>query len=178
MFDWMLTLADYPDEHEHLRQAHRLIDRPATDDEIGARRGSPQAAALPDVQAAAAEEDCSSGLHRAATMLHCRRAGIDELLAEAMYGLLGHPSFHPIYGGVEDALRAIQAAGMRISVISDIHVDLRDHARPAGIEGFIEHWILSFEHGVQKPNPKIFRRNSGLLETSSTPCSGAVNRDH
>ncbi len=158
MFDWMLTLADYPDEREHLRRAHRLISRPVTDGDLDRLVADLRTAAeLPDVKRAAAEEDCSSELHRSAAMLHCWRAGIDEKLAEAMYGLLGHPSFHPIYAGVEDTLGAIHAAGIKVAVISDIHVDLRDHARLAGIDGFIDHWILSFEHVVQKPDPRIFR---------------------
>src|SRR4051794_41089180 len=113
MFDWMLTLADYPDEREHLRQALRLIDRRADDDALDALVADLRAAAeLPEVIAAGRHEDCSPVLHRAATMLHCDRAGIDDDLAEAMYGLLGLPSFHPIYEGVEDALLAISAAGI------------------------------------------------------------------
>ena len=40
---------------------------------------------------------------------------------------------------------------------SDIHVDLRLHAELAGIDRFVDHWILSFEHGIQKPDPAIFQ---------------------
>ena len=74
-----------------------------------------------------------------------------------MYGLLGHPSFHPIYPDVAPALAAINAAGIPVAVVSDFHVDLREHARLAGIDGLVDHWIISFEHGVQKPDPSIYR---------------------
>jgi len=166
MFDWMLTLADYPDERTHLRCAHDLISRHATDDQLDELVGCLRAAAEhTDVKAAAAREDCSPALHRSATMLHLERAGIDGELANAMYGLLGQASFHPIYPDVADTLEAISGAGIQIAVISDIHVDLREHAHLAGIGGLIDHWILSFEHGVQKPDPAIFHLGLAALGT-------------
>lgn len=166
MFDWMLTLADYPDEREHLRRAHDQIDRRFTDDEIdelGVRLDAAgQQAAVAD---AAARCDCSADLHRAATELLYDRAGIDEELAGAMYGLLGDRSFHPIYPEVAHVLGTIAQAEVRIAVISDIHVDLRQHARSEGIDHLVDEWVLSFEHGMQKPDPAFFRLALDALET-------------
>ena len=34
--------------------------------------------------------------------------------------------------------------------------DLREHARLAGIDAWIDGWVLSFEHGIQKPDPAIY----------------------
>lgn len=53
-------------------------------------------------------------------------------------------------------LSALVAHGVRVVVISDIHVDLRAHARRAGIDGLVDGWVLSFEHDVQKPDRRIF----------------------
>lgn len=158
LFDWMLTLADYPDEREHLRRAHEAIDRPLNDHELDELLTALRAAAtLPDVRSAEARMDCASELHFASTMLLHRSAGIDEGLSEAMYRLIGHPTFHPIYDGVAEALEVINGAGIKVAVVSDIHVDLREHARLAGIDRYIDQWVLSFEHGVQKPDPELFR---------------------
>ena len=158
MFDWILTLADYPDQHEHVRRAHEQLDRACTDDEIDAVVARLRAAVRhDDVRAAMAREDCSAELHRTANQLHYDLADLDAELAGAMYGLLGHPSFHPIYPDVAPALTAIRQAGIAIAVVSDFHVDLREHARLAGIDGLVDHWIISFEHGVQKPDPAIYQ---------------------
>lgn len=166
MFDWMLTLAEYPDVREHLRRAHVQIGRSFTVVELDALVVRlDEAAGHADVRAAAAREDCSPELHRVAASWLYDRAAIDGQLAEAMYGLLGDPSFHPLYPEVPSTLSTIAQAGIRIAVISDIHVDLRVHARLSGIDHFVDRWILSFEHGVQKPDPAIFRLGLDALGT-------------
>jgi HAD superfamily hydrolase (TIGR01549 family) len=167
MFDWILTLADYPDRRAHLRRAHDHLGRAATDDELDALVARlREVEGDDDLQAAMATEDCSAELHRAANLLHYDRAGFDDELAAAMYSILGHPSFHPVYPDVAPALAAIRAAGIAIAVVSDFHVDLRDHARMAGIDGAIDHWIISFEHGVQKPDPAIYELALAALGTA------------
>jgi FMN phosphatase YigB (HAD superfamily) len=126
LFDWMLTLADYPDEREHLRRAHALIGRPISDEELD--RIVPRlrdAANDEDVKAACERADCSARLHRAAEMLFFERAALDEELAEAMYGLIGDPGFHPVYPEAATLLEALAERGIRVAVVSDIHVDLR-----------------------------------------------------
>ena len=158
MFDWVLTLADLPDRHELVRRAMAAIDRTADqrerDELVQALEVAGQDA---DVVSALTREDCSTDLHLAANMLHYGRAGVDDELAAAMYALLGSPSFLAVYPGVADLLEEIAQAGIAVAVVSDIHVDLRGHAAAAGIDHLVEHWILSFEHGVQKPDPAIFR---------------------
>jgi FMN phosphatase YigB (HAD superfamily) len=41
--------------------------------------------------------------------------------------------------------------------VSDIHFDLRSEFAAAGLDAFIDSYVLSFEHGVQKPDEQIFR---------------------
>jgi HAD superfamily hydrolase (TIGR01493 family) len=167
MFDWILTRADYPDLHEHLRRAHQQLGRASTDEDIDAWAARlREAVGHDDIRAAMATEDCSAELHRAANERHYDRAGLDAELAAAMYGLLGHPSFHPIYPDVAPALEAIHGVGIPIAVVSDFHVDLREHARLAGLDGLVDHWIISFEHGVQKPDPAIYQLALDALGTS------------
>jgi FMN phosphatase YigB (HAD superfamily) len=55
------------------------------------------------------------------------------------------------------------AHGIRIGVLSDIHVDLRPAFRAAGLAGLVDAFTLSFEHGCQKPDPRIFRASLDAL---------------
>ncbi len=172
MFDWMLTLADYPDPREHLRRAHEVLDRLVSDHELdGLARRLRQAEHDVDVAAAGATEDCSPELHWSATRLLYERAAIDDVLADALYALLGDPSFHPVYPEVAPTLTAIAEAGIRIAVVSDIHVDLRVHGQLSGIDHLIDRWILSFEHGVQKPDAALFQL---ALDTLGTPAEATL----
>ena len=45
---------------------------------------------------------------------------------------------------------------MRIGVVSDIHYDLRPLFERCGLAHLVDTYTLSFEHGVQKPDPRLF----------------------
>lgn len=165
LFDWMVTLAHYPTQHDHVRQALALLGRDGDDvviEETVANLGA--ASALEQVQAAGAVEDTSLGAHQHSEHLLYREAGIDGELAEAMYGLLGTPAFHPHYPDVLPVLRALKGAGFAIGVVSDIHVDLRQHAKQFGFAEYIDVWSLSWEQGIQKPDLQMFRTALDALD--------------
>ena len=158
LFDWMLTLADYPPREAMLRRAATRVGRMVSGDEAVERLSAmAEADSDPEVIEAMARCDCSVAEHEHAEMLLLRRAGLDDELARAWYSLLGDPDVHPVYAEVPALLRALAEHDVRVVVISDIHVDLRAHARLAGIDSLITEWVLSYEHGVQKPNPSIYR---------------------
>jgi putative hydrolase of the HAD superfamily len=46
---------------------------------------------------------------------------------------------------------------VRVGIISDIHFDLRPVFADAGLADLVDCFVLSCEHGVQKPSPRIFR---------------------
>ena len=158
LFDWMLTLAEYPDDREHVRRAHLAIERDLELAMLDAIVGRLETAARDaDVIAAMAHEDCSTELHRLANLLLFERAEIDHDLAVAMYALLGDPTFHPVYAETPTVLRDLADHGVRVAVVSDIHVDLRAHAVIHGIDHLIDSWILSYQHGIQKPDRALFQ---------------------
>ncbi len=157
LFDWMLTLAHYPSPAEHVALALRQLGRLDSADEVSSIVDAlSEAKRLPDVQAADAIEDTSAAAHRHSEYLLYRRAGLDDDLANALYGFLGDPSFHPCYGDAPHVLGVLAERDIKIGVISDIHVDLRVHAERFGIGQLIDSWALSFEHGIQKPDPRLF----------------------
>ncbi|MEZ5244978.1 MAG: HAD family hydrolase [Acidimicrobiales bacterium] len=157
LFDWMLTLADYPPPAAMARRAARLVGRSLTDGEVTSVVDAlTRTHRDPDVVEAMTRCDCSVAEHEHAEMMLLRRAGLDEELAAAWYSLLGDPDVHRLYAEVPSVLSALAARRVHVVVISDIHVDLREHARRAGIDALIDGWVLSFEHGVQKPDPRIY----------------------
>lgn len=101
--------------------------------------------------------------HRAAYAEWFRAAGLDDELAAALYAVESDVSLNAFARDVGPLLVALDAAGVRIGVVSDIHVDLRPtfatHLLPDGRSwaDLVHTWTLSFELGVAKPDPAIFR---------------------
>ena len=61
-----------------------------------------------------------------------------------------------LYDDVEDTLRALQANGLRLGLISNSHRPLRSFESHFGLHGLITATISSYDHGFMKPHPSIF----------------------
>jgi len=158
LFDWRGTLVRDPDDRWWVRSAlarlqRRFDDREVTDIVERLRVAS----ALPKVVSARAWADCSPEQHHSAAMLMFEEAGFDAVLAECLYGLDLEPASHPLYEDVPETLGQLHALGVGVAVVSDIHFDLRPEFALRGLQGLVDHFVLSFEHRVQKPDPHIFR---------------------
>lgn len=64
----------------------------------------------------------------------------------------------------EDDAAWIRASAASISqtltthgIVSDIHYPLRPHFDRYGLGTFVDSYTLSFEHGLQKPHPRLFQ---------------------
>lgn len=166
IFDWMMTLAHYPTPSEHVELAMRESGEPVQQAEIDRIVDAmDRARSLPEVRAAEAVEDTSALAHHRSEHRLYRAAGIGPALADRMYRLLGTPGFHPPYPDALPVLRRLKEAGLGIGVVSDIHVDLRVHADDFGFGDLIDAWALSYELGIQKPEPEIFRAALDQLGT-------------
>lgn len=121
------------------------------------------ASKLRAVTEAQGSADCSADLHRNAAMLWYREADLDPEVAEGLYGLDLEAIAHPMFEDVPETLKRIKALGVGIAIVSDIHFDLRPEFAKLGLDRFIDHFVLSFEHGVQKPDPRIFTLALDLL---------------
>ncbi|HZL05897.1 MAG TPA: HAD family hydrolase [Coriobacteriia bacterium] len=101
--------------------------------------------------------------HRAAYVEWFASAGVDDELADAMYVAESDPKLSGFAADVGDLLHTLTSAGVRVGVVSDIHVDLRptfaEHAVGDGRTwaDLVDVWALSYELGVAKPDPAIFR---------------------
>ncbi len=55
-------------------------------------------------------------------------------------------------------------------MLSDIHFDLRPAFDDAELLGYVDVFTLSFEQGVQKPDPLMFTRTSDALDDHPQEC--------
>lgn len=156
IFDWSGTLVHDPPLRERVAGTFTRLGRPddgAVDDVCAALEGC---AADPDIVAVQADADTSRAAYDAAESLHFRRAGLDEELAAALLRFDEHPESRPLYPDAIDVLADLASRGCRVIVLSDIHFDMRPLLASQGAGEYIDDYVLSFEHGVQKPDPRIF----------------------
>lgn len=157
LFDWRGTLVHDPALAWWVGRALESVGRPVAPEMVDAMAaGLAETAELPEFVEAERGIDCSSELHRSVSMRLFQQAGLDSELAEALYRLDFDPSSHPLYPDVPDVLAAIRARGVRVALVSDIHFDLRADLAEQGIADLIDTYVLSYEHGFQKPDPRIF----------------------
>lgn len=71
-------------------------------------------------------------------------------------------AWHPYPDAVE-VLAELHRRGVRIGVLSNIGWDLRPVLRAHGLDRFVDSCVLSFEHGIQKPDPRLFAVACGAL---------------
>lgn len=106
--------------------------------------------------------DADARLHRRVHEEWFAAAGLDGELSRELYAVESDPSLNPFAADVGPLLRGLRGAGVKIGVLSDIHVDLRPvfaaQRNPDGSTwaDLVDAWALSFELGVAKPDPEVF----------------------
>lgn len=156
IFDWSGTLVYDPPLRERVALAFARLGRqgePEIDD-ISVRLAAYEKE--PAVVAAQVDADTSTEKYRAAELLLFELAEIDEALAAALLQVDEWPESRPLYPEAVPALAALKAQGCQTLVLSDIHFNIRELLRGQGAGTYIDDYVLSCEHGVQKPDPKIF----------------------
>lgn len=131
----------------------------------GALPGGPQPERVPSELAAAwAGRDSSAELHREAYTGLARRAGLpDPALGDALYERHMSPGAWQPYPDAAEVLRGLRRSGVAVGVVSNIGWDLRPVFRAHGLDELVDAYVLSYEHGVHKPDPRLFRTACTLL---------------
>jgi HAD superfamily hydrolase (TIGR01493 family) len=157
LFDWRGTLVHIPKPAWHVARALESIARAAGSETVEAIvervRGALE---LPEFIEAERVIDLSAEFHRATTMRMFDQAGLDRELAEALYRVEWEPQARPLYPDIPETLGVVRGRGAKIAVVSDIHFDIRPDCIAQGIDTFIDAYVLSYELGIQKPDPRIF----------------------
>ncbi|MFJ4983289.1 HAD family hydrolase [Streptomyces sp. NPDC088732] len=166
LFDWVGTLIVPkwgPTRTGHrgaswIRHSLRQLGRDSSEAEIQRISAALSAAGeLPHVVQGWAGADLSAAAHRDSYDRWIDAAGADSALGDQMYTALSDAVDNAFASDVEPTLAALKAARLKVAIISDIHVDIRPAFVERGLDAYIDDFVLSFEHGVAKPDPAIFR---------------------
>jgi putative hydrolase of the HAD superfamily len=91
---------------------------------------------------------------------------IDDVAREMYREWAEHQHFR-LYDDVPGALRALDADGVRIGLISNSHRCLVSFQTHFELEGLISAAVSSSEHGYMKPHPSIFRAALELMQVEA-----------
>ncbi|MGW7365776.1 HAD family hydrolase [Streptomyces sp. NPDC054841] len=96
--------------------------------------------------------------HRDAYVGLARRVELpDPRLYDALYERhKTPPAWHP-YPDAAEVLGELRRRGAGVAVVSNIGWDPRPVFRAHGLDPFVEAYVLSYRHGVQKPDTRLFR---------------------
>ncbi|MFE0100753.1 HAD family hydrolase [Streptomyces sp. NPDC059009] len=80
----------------------------------------------------------------------------DPALHDALYARHMTPAAWRPYPDTAEVLAALHDRGVRTAVVSNIGWDLRPVFRAHGLDPYVDAYVLSYEHGIQKPDPRLF----------------------
>jgi HAD superfamily hydrolase (TIGR01509 family) len=89
-----------------------------------------------------------------------------EGLGQALYERLIEPDAWAPYRDARPVLRALKRVGCRTGVVSNIGWDIRANFAHYGLTEFVDGFTLSFEHGLEKPDPALFEAACHALQAS------------
>lgn len=111
----------------------------------------------PEQEADWLARDLDPAAHQRANIAVLQVAGLPAEVAATFYGgMLDAASWRP-YPDTADVLRLLREHGIPVGVVSNIAWDIRPCFERVGIADLVDEYVFSFEHGVEKPNEKIFR---------------------
>jgi HAD superfamily hydrolase (TIGR01509 family) len=159
LLDWRGTLAVTVPWSRWIERALRRVGNGDPDPVEVRRVGAAldDALALPGVRSTWSRHDISAEVHRTGHDIWFRAAGIPADLAAALYAEESDPARNPFAADVRPTLAALDGSGLAVAIVSDIHFDLRPRFVAAGLDDFVDAYVLSFEHGTQKPDASFFR---------------------
>lgn len=163
LVDWRGTLAVPLTDEQWIGTALEQLGRPAGPsdiDVISARLGAVDAAQRflePGM-------DADPERHRRVFQDVLSDAGLDEELSTVLYEVESDPSNDLFADDTLPFLARTRASGIRIAVVSDIHVDIRPSFAAAGIGAHVDAYALSYEHGAEKPDPRLFEAALSMVQ--------------
>ncbi|MEU1471970.1 HAD-IA family hydrolase [Streptomyces sp. NPDC005761] len=131
----------------------------------GALPGGPPPPRVPGRLASAwASRDESAHRHREAYTGLARQVELpDPGLYDALYDRHRTPAAWLPYPDAAEVLASLRDRGIAIGVVSNIGWDLRPVFRAHGLDAYVDAYVLSYEHGVKKPDARLFHTACTLL---------------
>ncbi|WP_433893980.1 HAD-IA family hydrolase [Streptomyces sp. CA-111067] len=170
MFDFSGTLFRIESSQAWLRAVLDARGIEAAEDEVaacalrldragaqpGGRSGEAPVGPTPDLAPIWAIRDLTAEHHRAAHTAMSRTAELPWDVHDALYDRHMTPAAWQPYQDTAGVLRALRERGVPVAVVSNIGWDLRPVFRQHGLDGLVDSYVLSYEVGAQKPDPRIF----------------------
>ncbi|MFE0173582.1 HAD family hydrolase [Streptomyces sp. NPDC059002] len=104
-----------------------------------------------------ATRDRTAALHRAAYTGLAREVPLpDPGLYDALYERHMEPAAWQPYADAAEVLAGLRERGIGVAVVSNIGWDLRPVFRAHGLDPYVDAYVLSYEHGIQKPDARLF----------------------
>ncbi|MCD7440704.1 HAD-IA family hydrolase [Streptomyces lincolnensis] len=149
----VLAEADVPLAEPELLRAVRALERSGA-----LPGGAPAVERVPEELAAVWEiRDKSAELHRAAYTGLARQVPLpDPALHDALYARHMTPAAWAPYPDAVEVLGTLRERGVAVGVVSNIGWDPRPVFRAHGLDDYVDTYVLSYEHGIQKPDPRLF----------------------
>jgi FMN phosphatase YigB (HAD superfamily) len=163
LFDWRGTLVTSREPTWAVREAMSQVGRSVSDADACEVLASIVAANGVENRLDSPGMDADAAVHREIAMTVYRDAGLDEQLCSALYEIDADLRWNVFAEDAAPTLTTLRAQGISVGVISDIHFDIRPHFDAAGCSALVDTFTLSFEQGVQKPNPEMFTRTLTAL---------------
>jgi FMN phosphatase YigB (HAD superfamily) len=115
----------------------------------------------------AKHRDTSMEAHRRCwTALYQPLEHLMDGFAQLMYDDQPNPNGFVAFPETVQVLTQLHQAGMPIAVVSDIGWDLRPIFAHHGVAECINAWVLSFAHGIEKPDPRMLTMACDVLGVS------------
>jgi FMN phosphatase YigB (HAD superfamily) len=166
IFDWRGTLVTTLSEVEWVARSLAAIGRAAGSRDVRQVLDALQEANGEHNRLDSPGVDSSAEVHRSTYFQVFAEAGLDEELSAALYAVESDHRNNLFATDTARTLNALHEHGIRLAVLSDIHFDVRPAFDDAGVDGLIDVFTLSYEHGCQKPDPALF---VGTLAGLGTP---------
>lgn len=101
------------------------------------------------------QRDLDPVLHRQAYTHVLRESGLSDEHADSLYGRCIDPAEWQVYPDTAHVLESLRTNDIRTAVVSNIAWDIRGVL--AAADTGAEEYLLSFEVGAAKPDPRIFQ---------------------
>ena len=178
LLDWRGTLVVTLTDAEWVARALTALGRGADGATVQGIASAIARANGPGNRLDAPGVDCDAALHRRTFSDVLTDAGLDPELVGSLYAVESDPRNNPFAGDVVDTFTSLRERGVRIAVVSDIHVDLRPAFDAAGLTQLVDVFTLSFEQTVQKPDPRMFTRALDALGVAPHEALMVGDRSH
>ena len=163
LFDWGDTLFHSPDAAavivSYAREHGVPVSRPdatALWDELWTAGKTPEEIAK--------GRDLSTEAHRRVwTDLFGRADRVAPGLSRVLYEKVMDPNAWLPFADTGPVLRALRERGLRIGVVINVPAELRTVFAKHGLDRYVDAFTLSYEVGVQKPDPAIFTAAADAL---------------